>query len=97
MSSKRVIPFLTMLLALNFVGQIVLSASNTELAQFAIELENDGEKEEVENEKEADKLTQQSQVVVLGKKAKSALSKVHIVDDWVSPTLETLSPPPELV
>ena len=86
-----------MLLALNFIGQIVLATSNSELVQINIEIENDGENKEVENEKEADKLTHRQELLTSRDYQGISSNKTYHFYNWSSPTIETVSPPPELV
>ena len=96
MNLRNLTRFLTVLLAINFGGQLVCTTSSPEVV-MEIDFDQDSEKEESKKEKASDKLDHRQKTAELESYLASSLQLLHGKDHWTSPCLEINSPPPELV
>ncbi len=96
MKFKVFIQVFSLLLAINFANEVILTTSAITLAQVEIDLDADAEKKEPKNEKESDKINQGHLFSKFESRKERDLSAVHYGTCWISPTIEMSSPPPEL-
>lgn len=95
MNLKNLARFFSIILAINFCGQIVYNNSTVEMV-LEVDFDQDSEKEESKEEKESDKLNNRSIPADLELYLANALHAIHSQHYWVSPCLEISDPPPEL-
>lgn len=95
MNLRNLTRFLTILLAINFCGQIVYHTSYAEVV-LEIDFDQDSEKEESKKEKQSDKLNHRQATTDLESYLASSIQSMHGQGHWISPCLEISDPPPEL-
>lgn len=96
MNLKNLTQFLTVLLALNFCGQIAYNTSIVHIVQ-EIDFDQDSEKEESKDDKESDKFSHKQIQAHLNSLSISNLQSNSYLNWWKAPSIEVSDPPPESV
>ncbi len=95
MTLKGFIRIFSLVLAINFAGEVILIPPAMNLAQVEIDFDSDSEKKESIDEKESDKINQGQMRSRFGDLKERDPLSIHYTTCWTSPTIELSSPPPE--
>ncbi len=96
MKLKVFVRVFSLMLAINFAGEVIFVPPALNLAQVEIDFDSDSEKKESLDEKESDKIKQVQTSSRFENLKETDLISMHFSSRWISPTIEMSSPPPEV-
>ena len=96
MKLKVFIQVFSLILAINFAGEVIFIPTAMNLTQMEIDFDSDSESKESKDEKESDKINQGQKDSGFGNSTARDLLAIHYATCWTSPTIEMNFPPPEV-